>query len=75
MLRKIALSVLLTFVASSAAFADEQANDDALAACERQCTENEEACYERCPDGDEGEACADACYSAADACFNACDQR
>ncbi len=75
MLRTISLSLLLILFASNAVVAEQETNEQEVAACESRCTDAEEACYERCPDSDEGEDCADACYSAADTCFNACDPR
>ena len=46
--------------------------EEGRVACEIDCAESEERCYEECGAAGDTEACEQACYATAEACFDRC---
>jgi hypothetical protein len=69
--RRAALSLALCSMLASL---EARAQDDfEVAQCTDACVAAEDACLAGCPDGDEGDACAEDCTDVSDGCIEACE--
>lgn len=65
--------VMTLVLAASAIAVEARAQDDGADQCMDDCIVVEEACSSRCPEGPEGDACAEACEDRSDACMETCE--